>query len=212
MKFTRRRAVSPIIATLLLIAIAVAAGIIVYVFVNSIAGGLTQGGGQQTTERLQMQGYNFAVSPPSGGQPLNSGSACGCVGQVLQLFLLNSGSSSTTISAVYFDGTLMALTTIPSASNIALSGINNEAFTAPASTSIGDYATSCPLNTGASAAATICFYTTTGSPNLTYGTVTIGEVVITFSSAYTAGTSHTVKIVSSTGATSVFAVISGRSG
>src|SRR5271168_3610744 len=116
MKFSRRRAVSPIIATLLLIAIAVAAAIIVYVFVNSLAGGLTQGGGQQTTERLQMQSYNFQLSPPAP----NSGTACGCAGQILQLFLLNSGSSSTTISAVYYDGVLMTLST-PVTANTALS-------------------------------------------------------------------------------------------
>src|SRR5438445_227478 len=60
MKFQTRRGISPIIATLLLIAIAVAASIVVYVFVTGLAGNLTTGGGQQTTERLQMQSYNFS--------------------------------------------------------------------------------------------------------------------------------------------------------
>jgi flagellin-like protein len=41
----RRAAVSPVIATLLLIAIAVAAAIIVYAFVTGLIGGLTTGGG-----------------------------------------------------------------------------------------------------------------------------------------------------------------------
>jgi flagellin-like protein len=41
----RRSAVSPVIATLLLIAIAVAAAIIVYAFVTGLIGGLTGGGG-----------------------------------------------------------------------------------------------------------------------------------------------------------------------
>lgn len=203
MKFCRRRAISPIIATLLLIAIAVAAGIIVYVFVNSLAGGLTQGGGQQTTERLQMQSYNFQLSPPAP----NSGTACGCTGQVLQMFLLNSGSSSTTISAVYFDGALLSLTT-PSQTNTLLTTWNNDVFTAPSSTLVNDLATTC--SSGASAAVTICFSSAT--PNLTYAAGTTGQVVITFGTAVTAGTSHTVKIVSSTGATNVFAVTSGRSG
>ncbi len=45
MQITARKAVSPIIATLLLIAIAVAAGIIVYVYVNSLCGNVTGGGG-----------------------------------------------------------------------------------------------------------------------------------------------------------------------
>jgi hypothetical protein len=42
---SRRLAVSPVIATLLLIAIAVAAAIIVYAFVTGLIGGLTGGGG-----------------------------------------------------------------------------------------------------------------------------------------------------------------------
>src|SRR5208283_3963672 len=49
MRFTikqkKRAAVSPVIATLLLIAIAVAAAIIVYAFVTGLIGGLTTGGG-----------------------------------------------------------------------------------------------------------------------------------------------------------------------
>ncbi len=59
MHVTVRKAVSPIIATLLLIAIAVAAGIIVYVYVNSLAGGLTSGGGQQVSEQLSLDAYNY---------------------------------------------------------------------------------------------------------------------------------------------------------
>lgn len=203
MKFQRRRAISPIIATLLLIAIAVAAGIVVYVFVNGLAGGLTQGGGQQTTERLQLQSYNFLISPPAP----NSGTACGCTGQILELFLVNSGSSSTTISSVYYDGTLLTLST-PTTTNTALSGINNNAYTAPSTTTVNDLATTC--STGASAAATICFSAAT--PNLTYTVGTIGQVVITFSAAASSGTSHTVKVVSSTGATNVFTVTAGRVG
>jgi hypothetical protein len=59
MKVTARRAVDPIIATLLLIAIAVASGIIVYVYVNSLAGGLTGGGGSQVSDQVSMDAYNF---------------------------------------------------------------------------------------------------------------------------------------------------------
>jgi flagellin-like protein len=202
MKFQQQKGISPIIATLLLIAIAVAASIIVYVFVNSLAGGLTQGGGAQTTERLQMQSYNFALSPPA-----NGGTACGCTGQVLEMFLLNSGSSSTTISSVYFDGALMTLST-PTTTNTALSGINNNAYTAPAATTVNDFATTC--SSGVGAAATICF--TAPTTDTSYASGTVGQVVITFSAPVTAGTSHTVKVVSSTGATFVFAVTSGRSG
>jgi flagellin-like protein len=204
MRFMKRQAISPIIATLLLIAITVAAGIVVYVFVNGLAGNLTSGGGQQTAERLQMQSYNFLISPPVSG----SGAACGCSGQVLELFLINSGSTSTTISAVYFDGSLMTLST-PFTANTALSTINDNAYTAPTSTVIGDAATTCP-STGNSAAATVCF--TSATPQTSYAVGATGQVVITFSSAVTPGTAHTVKVVSVTGATYVFPVTAQRTG
>jgi len=89
MQFTARKAVSPIIATLLLIAIAVAAGIIVYVFVNSISGNLTQQGGQQVSEQISMDAYSF---PSAGTTPV--------------LVLRNVGSASVTITQIYFDGNL----------------------------------------------------------------------------------------------------------
>jgi len=89
MRFTARKAVSPIIATLLLIAIAVAAGIIVYVFVNSISGNLTQQGGQQVADQLSMDAYTY---PSAGTAPV--------------LVLRNVGSSSVTLSQIYFDGNL----------------------------------------------------------------------------------------------------------
>jgi len=89
MRFTARKAVSPIIATLLLIAIAVAAGIIVYVFVNSISGNLTQQGGQQVADQLSMDAYTY---PSAGTAPV--------------LVLRNVGSSTVTLSQVYFDGNL----------------------------------------------------------------------------------------------------------
>src|SRR5271155_5442934 len=91
MKITARKAVDPIIATLLLIAIAVAAGIIVYVYVNSLAGGLTQGGGQQGSDQLSMDAYNYAT--------IASGPT---------LTIRDTGSSSVTITSVFFDGTSVA--------------------------------------------------------------------------------------------------------
>jgi len=196
MKFTHRRAISPIIAVLLLIAITVAAGIIVYVFVNSLAGGLTQGGGAQTTERLQLQSYNFALNPGS----------CACAQQIVQLFLLNSGSATSTISAVYFDGALMTLTS-PSTTQAAI--VNNAAYTAAASALVNDESTT-GCTAGTSTAGDICFTTSTAQTSFTVGAT--GQVVVTFTSAQTAGTSHTVKVVSATGATYVFSVIAGRTG
>ncbi|HUI01440.1 MAG TPA: archaellin/type IV pilin N-terminal domain-containing protein [Nitrososphaerales archaeon] len=86
MQVTARRAVDPIIASLLLIAIAVAAGIIVYVYVNSIAGNLTQGGGSQVSEGLSMDSYAFGT--------LNAPSVS----------VRDTGGSAVSINQVYFDG------------------------------------------------------------------------------------------------------------
>jgi archaeal type IV pilus assembly protein PilA len=88
MQVAERRAVSPIIATLLLIAIAVAAGIIVYVFTSSITGNLTQSGGQQVADQVSMDAYSFGTLT----NPI--------------MVLRNVGSSSVTITSVYFDGNL----------------------------------------------------------------------------------------------------------
>ncbi len=94
MKFSRRRAVSPIIASLLLIAIAVAAGIIVYVYVNSLAGNLTSSGGNQVSQQIQLQAYSFNTA--------GSGT-----GQFIDLNIENVGSSAVSISQVYVDGTAL---------------------------------------------------------------------------------------------------------
>src|SRR5579864_6195655 len=89
MKFQRRPGVSVIIATLLLIAIAVAASIIVYVFVNSLSGNLTQQGGQQVADQVSMDAYTY---PSAGTAPV--------------VVLRNVGSASITLSAIFFDGNL----------------------------------------------------------------------------------------------------------
>jgi flagellin-like protein len=59
-KHFNNRAVSAVIATLLLIAIAVAAAIVVYVFSMGLLGGLQTSGGQQVKEQLIMEAYNWA--------------------------------------------------------------------------------------------------------------------------------------------------------
>ena len=58
------RAVSQVIAALLLIAIAVAAAILLYVFSIGLLGNLSGSGGQQTKEQVIMEAYNF---PPNQG-------------------------------------------------------------------------------------------------------------------------------------------------
>ncbi len=59
------RAVSQVIAALLLIAIAVAAAILLYVFSIGLLGSLGSSGGAQTKEQLIMEAYNwnFPSSP-----------------------------------------------------------------------------------------------------------------------------------------------------
>jgi len=58
-KHFNNRAVSAVIATLLLIAIAVAAAIIVYVFSIGLLGGLQTSGGQQVKQQIIMEAYNW---------------------------------------------------------------------------------------------------------------------------------------------------------
>lgn len=58
-KHFNNRAVSAVIATLLLIAIAVAAAIIVYVFSIGLLGGLQTSGGQQVKQQVIMEAYDW---------------------------------------------------------------------------------------------------------------------------------------------------------
>ena len=64
-KHYNKRAVSAIIAALLLIAITVAAAILVYVFSIGLLGSLQSGGGQQTKEQLIMEAYTWTGTPLS---------------------------------------------------------------------------------------------------------------------------------------------------
>jgi archaeal type IV pilus assembly protein PilA len=197
MNFSRRKAISPIIATLLLIAITVAAGIIVYVFVNGLSGNLTNGGGGQTNERLQMQAYNFNYGTLG---------TCSCSGSVLEIFLLNSGNVPTTVSAVYYNGVL-----------IPVAATNPPTSTNPASFSSANVYvpvnTLCVLTSGA-ANSFYCASTPAGSAAETsYAVGASGQIYIGLTgTAPTSGTSATIKVVSSTGAVSVFSVVAGRTG
>lgn len=58
------RAVSQVIAALLLIAIAVAAAILLYVFSIGLLGSLGSGGGQQTKEQVIMEAYQWTGTVP----------------------------------------------------------------------------------------------------------------------------------------------------
>ena len=203
MNFQRRKGVSVVIATLLMIAITVAAGIVAYVFVTGLVGSLSQSGGTQVTELLQLQAYNFQISPGT----------CACPRQIAQLFLLNSGAASTAISAVYYDGNpltvLAPFTGATLINTIGYSAVAGNAYTAPSTTLVNDFTTAaCTATPGA--AATMCFTATTAKTAYSVGDV--GQVVIPLSPAAAAGTAHTVKVVSTTGAVFVFTIVAGKSG
>jgi hypothetical protein len=161
MKVAARRAVDPIIATLLLIAISVAAGILVYVYVNSLSGGLTASGGQQISEQASMDSFNFnTLTAPV-------------------INIRDTGGSSTTLNAVYFDGQ-------PCQGGNAV--CTATAFVEPATNGCTGVALPVTCTTGQYVAMTLT------------------------TAAQTAGTSHTVKVISITGGTYVFSVVAGRTG
>jgi len=84
-----RKAISPVIATLLMIAIAVAASILVYVWSMGLVGSLQGTGGQQTREQLIMEAYDATdlASP-----------------YAWTLHIRNVGPTTSTIAAVYVEG------------------------------------------------------------------------------------------------------------
>lgn len=188
MKFQRRRGVSVIIATLLLIAISVTAAILVYVFVSGAAGDLlNNGAGEATTEHLTILSYNFAVSPGS----------CSCSQEVLEIYLENTGPSPTTVSSVTFDGVLMSL---GSASTTPTSFTNDQYYPVSSADILGDAGTAGQLSFNPN------------TPMTTYSVTSVGQIVITFTTAVAYGTSHTVKVISTTGAQNTFIVLSGKAG
>ena len=74
-KHFNNRAVSNIVAALLLIAIAVAAAVLLYVFSIGLLGSLGSSGGQQTKEQVIMEAYSFPTGQPLIVQLRNVGSA-----------------------------------------------------------------------------------------------------------------------------------------
>jgi len=74
-KHVNNRAVSDIIAALLLIAIAVAAAILLYVFAIGLLGSLGSSGGQQTKEQVIMEAFSFPTGGPLVVTLRNVGSA-----------------------------------------------------------------------------------------------------------------------------------------
>lgn len=81
----RRKALSPVIATLLMVAIAVAAAIITYVWSMGLLGGLMGTGGSQTKEQLIVESYNWN-------------------GTQLSFVVRNVGSANVQVASVYLEG------------------------------------------------------------------------------------------------------------
>ncbi|MDG6991296.1 MAG: hypothetical protein JRM99_07765 [Nitrososphaerota archaeon] len=159
MKIPQKKAVSPIIATLLLIAIAVAAGIIVYVFVGSLSGSLTKSGGNQVTEQLSLNAYNFPLPETNSNN--------------LTLFIQNTGTGTVTLASLFYDGTQI-----------------------PLASGTHWLSSSCPR-------LTVANQLTTGSTC---------SISILPASTPSAGTSHTVKVITVDGGTFSFNVVAGSSG
>ncbi len=220
MNLQERRAISPIIATLLLIAITVGAGIIVYVFATGLAGNLTGSGGTQVTQQLQLQAYTF--------NPLPGGSSG--TGQIVNFFLKNVGTSSLTISNIYFDGTQLTEWTAAGGNYIQWlmvpSGAGNGACYAAVPVGVTLTATtSVSSGTGTATACTggptVCTATnfcvtfanpTTPAETLTLAAQSANQIIVSSPTVQTAGSGHTLKIVTSTGGQYVFSVIAGRTG
>jgi flagellin-like protein len=96
----RRKALSPVIATLLMVAIAVAAAIITYVWAMGLLGGLMGTGGTQTKEQLILEAYDWKATG------------------AISLIFRNVGSAQVSIAAVYLEGTSLS----PAASTVAIAG------------------------------------------------------------------------------------------
>jgi flagellin-like protein len=94
-KHFNNRAVSQVIAALLLIAIAVAAAVLVYVFSIGLLGSLQGSGGQQMKEQVILEAYNWG----------NLAS--------LVLNLRNVGTAGVTMASMYVNGTVRTATGCP---------------------------------------------------------------------------------------------------
>jgi flagellin-like protein len=98
-KMTDEKGVSPVIAVLLMIAIAVAAAILVYVWSMGLIGTLTTGGGSQTREQIIVDAYSWNQSS-----------------NAITLYMRNVGNSEIILDAVYVGGDVASTnmgTTLP---------------------------------------------------------------------------------------------------
>ena len=99
MRIDNEKGVSPVIAVLLMIAIAVAAAILVYVWSMGLIGTLTTGGGSQTREQVIVDAYSWNATS-----------------NVINLYMRNVGNSEVELDALYVGGDMASTdmcTTLP---------------------------------------------------------------------------------------------------
>ena len=147
----RKRGVSPVIAVLLMIAITIAIGVLVYVWISGLAGSLTKEGGSQVTEQLELVAYDF--------RDLDQ----------CKIYIKNTGSVKVNITDVYFNGTKLSSTTA--------SNPTSEEYTCVGGTSIdvGDTVTILIGVSGARSGASYIIKVVTGSGGVFTFTVIAGH-------------------------------------
>jgi archaeal type IV pilus assembly protein PilA len=174
---TKKRSlgVSPIIATLLLIAITVAAGVIVYVFVSGTVGNLTQGGGQQTSQQIELTSYSFTQL--TGTSCTTNGNTNGTTAPpCIIVSIKDAGGSAVTVDSIFFDGQKLIPNAVFAGAPITLDTDGDVTFliahSGDLTTSYGGY-TGLPLSITAGSTNTLKIVTATGGL-FTY-TVTAGS-------------------------------------
>ena len=94
-----KKGVSPVIAVLLMIAIAVSAAILVYVWSMGLIGTLTTGGGGQVREQVILDAYSWNATS-----------------NAITLYMRNVGNSEVELDALYVGGDMVSTnmgTTLP---------------------------------------------------------------------------------------------------
>jgi len=126
-----RRGISTIIAALLLIAIAISAGVLLYVFSIGLIGSLQGTGGQQTRDQLIMEAYDWHItSGPikvnlrnTDGTTINIGAASHYLGGLATTGTRSNFSSGSSSTALIPGGTCVDSITIPSGLGTVTAGV-----------------------------------------------------------------------------------------
>ena len=173
----------------MLIAIAVATGIIVYVWVMGLSGSLTKSGGTQVSEQLELVAYDFSNTSN------------------VTLHIRNTGGGTIALDEIFYDGNTVYIANDTS-SNISRVGeiVSSTDYSKANYTSyylavIGSLTLPAPPSN------------VSGSEIIGNSTISVqGTLTITveFASSQTSGSSHTLKIVTSDGGTFSFTVVAGK--